>query len=52
MYEEMVYWRPRANSIAMQPSETGGVNLAGEADCQKTPDLHDAALRILGRHEL
>jgi glycolate oxidase len=50
LYEEMIYWRPRANSIAMQPSEISGVNLAGEADYQKTPELHDAALKILSRH--
>jgi FAD/FMN-containing dehydrogenase len=29
LYEEMVYWRPRANSIALQPSDLSGVTLGG-----------------------
>ena len=50
LYEEMVYWRPRANSIAMQPSDIGGVNLRGEAAHDKTPMLHEAALKLLVKH--
>jgi len=50
LYEEMIYWRPRANSIAMRPSEIGGMNLRGVAPHYKTPELHDAALKILDKH--
>jgi glycolate oxidase len=50
LYEEMIYWRPRANSIAMQPSEIGGVNIGGEAPYDRTPKLHEAALKILAKH--
>ena len=50
LYEEMIYWRPRANSIAMQPSDIGQVNLGGVAPHHKTPELHDAALKIIAKH--
>ncbi len=49
-YEEMIFWRPRANSIALPPSNIGSVNLRGEAPHHKMPELHDAAIEVLAKH--
>jgi glycolate oxidase len=49
-YEEMIFWRPRANSIALPPSNIGSVNLGGEAPYDKMAELHDAAVKVLAKH--
>jgi len=51
MYEEMIYWRPRANSIAMRPPNMGGVRLGTETvPHQKLAELHDEILKVLAKH--
>jgi FAD/FMN-containing dehydrogenase len=49
-YEEMIYWRPRANSIAMPPPNISWVTISGSADLPKLPEMHDAALNLLAKH--
>ncbi len=51
MYEEMIYWRPRANSIVLPPSNIGRVRLGTETvPHQKLVELHDAAVKVLAKH--
>jgi FAD/FMN-containing dehydrogenase len=51
MYEEMIYWRPRANSIVLSQSNISRARLGTETvPHQKLVELHDAALKILAKH--
>lgn len=49
-YEEMIFWRPRANSIVMPPPNISWVNLMGSALPSKMPEVHEAALKLLSKH--
>ncbi len=49
-YEEMIFWRPRANSIAMPPPNTSWVTLGGSAPTPKMPEVHEAALKLFSKH--
>ena len=49
-YEEMIYWRPRANSITMPPPNMSWVTLGGSAPPPKMPEVHEAALKLFAKH--
>jgi len=49
-YEEMIYWRPRANSIVIPPTDVGQCTLMGRGTYDQVLELHDAALKILAKH--
>ena len=60
MYEEWIFWRPRANSIisplmdvAVGPASDTGVPIGGiraEAHYQKMPQLYAAMLKLFAKH--
>jgi FAD/FMN-containing dehydrogenase len=50
MYEEYIFWRPRANSIISPLMDTGVVRLGGAAHYQKIAELYDAMLKLLAKH--
>jgi FAD/FMN-containing dehydrogenase len=52
MYEELIYWRPRANSIVSPPSDITFdlFGVGGTATFDKLPEIHDAALDLLAKH--
>jgi FAD/FMN-containing dehydrogenase len=52
MYEELIYWRPRANSIVATPPDIGFdmFGVGGMATYDKLPEIHDAALKLLAKH--
>jgi FAD/FMN-containing dehydrogenase len=52
MYEELIYWRPRANSIATPPPDIAFdlFGVGGTATFDKLPEIHDAALNLLAKH--
>jgi FAD/FMN-containing dehydrogenase len=49
-YEEMIYWRPRANSIVIPPPDVGQCTLIGRGTYDQVLESHDAALEILAKH--
>jgi FAD/FMN-containing dehydrogenase len=49
-YEEMIYWRPRANSITMPPPNISWCGLAGSAPFAKLQEAHAAIHKILAKH--
>jgi FAD/FMN-containing dehydrogenase len=49
-YEEMIYWRPRANSIAMPPPNISWVTLSGSAPPTMLPKVHAAMHKLLTKH--
>jgi len=49
-YEEFIYWRPRANSIAIPAPGINVCTVGGVAALSILPKLHDAALRTLVKH--
>ena len=49
-YEEMIYWRPRANSIAMPPPDASWVNFSAAAPFIKMPEAHAAMVRVLAKY--
>jgi FAD/FMN-containing dehydrogenase len=54
MYEEMIYWRPRANSICTPPTDISSIGFAlgGVAAYDKLSELHEAALKLLAKHKV
>jgi FAD/FMN-containing dehydrogenase len=50
LYEEFIYWRPRANSIVGRPPEVGNLMIGGMATHDKLPELHGAAVKLLAKH--
>jgi glycolate oxidase len=50
MYEEYIFWRPRANSIIMPLMDVGVVRLGGGAHYQKIPELYDAMVKLFAKH--
>ncbi len=50
MYEEYIFWRPRANSIIKPLMDTGIVRLGGAAHYKKIPQLYDAMLNLFAKH--
>ncbi len=49
-YEEMIYWRARANSIVATPSNIGRLRIGGIVSYDKLPELYDAAFKVLAKH--
>jgi FAD/FMN-containing dehydrogenase len=49
-YEEMVYWRPRANSIAMPPPDVSWVNFSASTPFVKMSEAHEAMVRVMTKH--
>ncbi len=49
-YEEMIYWRARANSIVATPPDKGRLNLGAMVSYDKMSELHDAASKVLTKH--
>jgi glycolate oxidase len=50
MYEEYIFWRPRANSIISPLMDTSVVRLGGAAHYKKIPELYDAMLELLAKY--
>ena len=50
MYEEAIYWRPRANSIILAGSTIDRNRITASAPDHKLPELYDAALGVLAKH--
>jgi len=52
MYEELIYWQPRANAICTPPPDIAFdlFGIGGTATHDKLPEIHDAALRLLAKH--
>ncbi len=49
-YEEMIYWRPRANSIVMPPPNVSWCGIVANPPFEKLPEAHAAAVRVLAKH--
>jgi FAD/FMN-containing dehydrogenase len=49
-YEEMIYWRNRANSIAMPPPNMSWVNIAAFGPFAKMAEAHAAMQKVLAKH--
>jgi len=50
MYEEYIFWRPRANSIIMPLMDVGVVRINASAHYQKIPELYDAIVKLFAKH--
>jgi len=50
LYEEYIYWRPRANAICQRPAGIGNLNVGGTVSYEKMPELHNAALKVLAKY--
>ena len=50
MYEEYIFWRPRANSINMPILNVARMGIGCETHYQKIPELYDAMLNLLAKH--
>jgi len=49
-YEEMIYWRNRANSIVMPPPNMSWVTLSGSAPPAILPEVHTAMHKLLVKY--
>jgi FAD/FMN-containing dehydrogenase len=49
-YEEAIFWRPRANSIITPSPDLQVVTIIAGGPYNRIPELHDAALKVLGKH--
>ncbi len=50
MYEEYIFWRPRANSIISPLMDVGVVSIFASAHYQKISELYDAILELFAKH--
>jgi len=49
-YEEMIYWRNRANSIVMPPPDVSWVNIFAFGPFAKMPEAHAEMHKVLAKH--
>ena len=50
LYEEFIYWRPRANSICTAPFDIGRLDIGCVSTYDILPELYEAALKLLSKH--